>query len=88
MSIRPQLHSLIHEFAAPRFKTVAITDETNLVEHLGFDSVSLVELVVRVEEVFDVEFDDGEMNVNLLTQFASLHALVTSKLAVAPGATA
>lgn len=88
MSIQPQLQRLIREFAAPRFKTAPITEDTHLIEQLGFDSVSLVELIVRIEVEFDIDFDDNEMNVNRFTRYAPLLELITSKLALVPGAPA
>ena len=38
-----------------------IKPNTNLVDDLGFESVSLVELIITIEESFDIEFDDNAM---------------------------
>lgn len=40
--------------------SVSITTESNLREEIGFDSLALAELAVRIEEEFDVDvFEDG-----------------------------
>ncbi|MBR19945.1 MAG: acyl carrier protein [Euryarchaeota archaeon] len=41
-------------------KEDAIKDESNLVEDLGADSLNIVELVMQVEEQFDMEIPDED----------------------------
>jgi acyl carrier protein len=43
-----------------------ITEETHFINDLGADSLTLVELVMRLEEDFDIEISDDEID-NLQT---------------------
>jgi len=40
-----------------------IADDTLLMEELGVDSVSVFEIVVGLEEVYGISFEDDEFNV-------------------------
>lgn len=42
----------------PNYSGVEISEKTNLVNDLGFDSLSLITLLVNIEEEFNVQFDD------------------------------
>ncbi len=54
------------------------TDES-LIESYGIDSISLLELVVGVEEEFGVAIGDDEFDVKLFETVAALSAFVKSK---------
>ena len=44
-------------------KLTNLTEEMNLREDIGFDSLDLAELTVRIEKEFDVDvFEDGLVN--------------------------
>ncbi|MBQ2839954.1 MAG: acyl carrier protein [Oscillospiraceae bacterium] len=37
-----------------------ITEETNIIDDLGADSLDIVELMMTVEEEFDITIEDGD----------------------------
>mgnify|MGYP001171757249 FL=1 len=43
-----------------------VKEDSNFVEDLGFDSLNIVELVMQIEEEFDMEIPDDDAE-NLLT---------------------
>jgi acyl carrier protein len=57
----------------------SIGDEDNLMETLGLDSVSILELVVGLEEVFGVTFEDTEFNIESFQNVASMAAYVRER---------
>ncbi len=38
-----------------------ITDETSLIEDLSYDSIMMIELVIEVEDCFDIEINDEDL---------------------------
>jgi len=52
-----------------------ITDAT-ILENLGFDSLKTVELMVEVEENFDIEFEESDLNTSKIQTVADLENLL------------
>ncbi len=50
----------------------AINAETDLVNDLAFESIRLLELVVYLEEEFDIEFDDENL---VMENFQTIHLI-------------
>ena len=52
--------SAINNILGTNFKPEEIHDGTSLIDDLLFDSITLVQLIVELEEVFNVSLDDIE----------------------------
>lgn len=50
-----------------------INDETKLIEEANLDSMMIVQLIVAIEEKFQIEFNDSE---DLLNSMKDLHSLI------------
>lgn len=57
-----------------------IEDDKSLVDHYDVDSVSLLELVVGIEEEFGVTVEDEEFDVDHFQTVAALATFVRTKL--------
>ena len=74
--IKPRLVELIAmnlEIPASR-----VTDDSSFVDDLGADSLDTVELVMALEEEYDIEIDDEEAEV--LKTFGDVHKFVLQKI--------
>jgi len=56
-----------------------IADDDNLMEKYEIDSVRLFEIVIGLEEIFDISFEDDEFNVEAFQTVTSISDLVRSK---------
>ncbi|OKP84767.1 hypothetical protein A3842_07870 [Paenibacillus sp. P3E] len=56
LNLEEQLISIIKEFK----KGNVTVDDT--LEELGFNSISIIQLVVKIEEKFQIEFSDEELD--------------------------
>lgn len=50
--------------------------EDTLKEDLGLDSLKMAELIVALEEEFDIEFSDSDLDPNALETAGSLYTLI------------
>ena len=62
------LYTIIgNQLSSPR----KLNDNMRLIEDLGFDSLSMMSLIVDLETSYDISFDDAELL--LLTHFLQIH---------------
>ncbi|HCA45972.1 MAG TPA: hypothetical protein DEP45_01075 [Armatimonadetes bacterium] len=54
-------------------------DDENLMENYGIDSVNLFEIVVGLEEQFEISFEDEDFSVDLFANVNSLADFVERK---------
>lgn len=62
MNVEKKLYELIMKYAKVS-KDYEIKMEDDLVYELGMDSLSLVELIVDLEEQFEIEIEEDKMDV-------------------------
>jgi len=75
---RARIKELIVERLFLDISPESIEDETPLSEY-GVDSFLLLELIVAMEEIFGVTFEQSEITAEVLKSVASLAALVDGK---------
>lgn len=57
-----------------------IAEDMKLSEDLGFDSLSLVELIVDLEDRFDIEIDESDLDPGHLKTVGQIYTLVDKYL--------
>lgn len=77
-TLESQLKELIVERLFLDIAPEDIDTDTELSEY-GVDSFLLLELIVALEEVFSVKFEQSDISADVLKSVASLAALVKSK---------
>ena len=77
-SLESQLKQLIVERLFLDIAPEEIETDAPLSDY-GFDSFLLLELIVALEEVFEVKFEQSDITADVLKSVASLAALVKSK---------
>lgn len=55
-------------------------EQFHLINDLGMDSMQVISLVMDIEQEFDFEFDDDEMEIKVICDFKELVKLVEKKL--------
>lgn len=58
--------------------SVPVVEQANLYAHLGFDSLSFIDLLVEIEGAFSIDFDISEMEACL--EVKQLIAMAESKI--------
>lgn len=79
--IEDRLKKMIVQRLFMKIAPEKIEEDKSLIDVYGVDSVSLLELVVGLEEEFAVKIGDREFNVKNFETVAALTAFVQSKLA-------
>jgi acyl carrier protein len=82
-TIEARLRNMIVERLFLKVQPEAIPIDASLMDAFGVDSVSLLELVVGLEEAFGIQLADGDFNVKNFSSVAALREFVRARL---PGA--
>ena len=59
-------------------RAIEISDDFDLVEDLGIDSIEMMELLVKIENIFDVCIPDEKMDTDELRTYENLVEIITS----------
>lgn len=59
---------------------IDINKETNLINDLGFESIMIMELIIKIEETFLFEFSDEEMEIEKIIIVGNLVETIEDKL--------
>ena len=79
--ILAKLKDLVIEVIQLKIAPEAISDTANLFDDCGLDSTSIVDLVVGMEQNFDISIDDDELDVKLFQDLSKLTEFIETKLA-------
>lgn len=77
--LKQQLKEMIVERLFLDVDPAQIGDDENLMEDYEIDSVNLFEIVVGLEEVFEISFEDDDFTVELFATVNSLAEFVDRK---------
>lgn len=72
------LESVEKEFIYVPIKDIKIKDDLYTV---GIDSLNVVKIILALEEEFDIEFDDDDINIENFRNLKSIEQLVVEKTA-------
>jgi acyl carrier protein len=61
--------------------SLVLTGNCRLIDELGLDSISMLELVTAIEEEFDITIDFEELDIEVLNLASSFAALINRKIA-------
>ncbi len=79
-TIEAKLKVMIVERLFLNVRPEEIKTDVSLMEAYGVDSVSLLELVVGLEEAFGIQLDDGDFDVRHFATVAALRDFVAARL--------
>lgn len=57
-----------------------ITERTDLITDLGYDSLKVIQLLSEIEEIFQIEFDINEIDIEKLRSMEMLNELVDKRI--------
>ncbi|MEA3399803.1 MAG: acyl carrier protein [Armatimonadota bacterium] len=77
--LKQQLKEMIVERLFLDVEPAQIADDENLMENYDIDSVNLFEIVVGLEEHFEISFEDEDFSVDLFATVDSLAEYVERK---------
>lgn len=80
MDIDRKLKEIIIEVAYRGVQVSEINDATVLTTDLGFDSVQIISLIVESEAQFKIEIEDDDLDIEKLTIYKNLYAMVFHKV--------
>lgn len=51
----------------------------NFFENLGYDSISIISLIVDIEDEYGIEIDDNYLNINYLNSIENIKKIISNK---------
>ena len=75
-----KLIEIINKYSPNLLVIEDITDELDLVEDLGMDSMSFVQLVIDIEAEFKIEFPDEKLLIDYIKKIKNLRECITNQL--------
>lgn len=70
--VKEKLINIIKETISLEGENLVIDENTNLTNDLNFSSLDFIKLVVKIENEFDIEFDDDFLDFNRFNVFGEL----------------
>ncbi|MCX5886349.1 MAG: phosphopantetheine-binding protein [Proteobacteria bacterium] len=81
VNIENRIKKVIKKRLKLKVNTGEISKDTPLIgKGLGLDSIGVLELVVGLEEEFNIMFEDSELNIELFENIGSLTNYINKKL--------
>ena len=59
MCVHEKLMKIIQDSVSILYENVPIKNDTDIINGLGFDSISIIQLILEIESEFDIQFDDN-----------------------------
>lgn len=76
MDIRERIAIKICNIAGINLEQMDLFKEINLITDLDFDSIKLIELIVILENEFEIEITDEYLDLNIISDFQKLVNLI------------
>ncbi len=73
MEVRADVEKIVCEILD---REVEISDDANLMYDFNMDSIQIMNVVVRLEDQFDIEFEYEDLNIDNLIIFSKLVGMV------------
>lgn len=75
-----QLKRLVLENTLSLEQTEDIGDETDLINDLNYDSIAAIQLIVDIENTFNIEVEDAYLSLEAIAQFGKLKSGILRQL--------
>ncbi len=75
-----KLRSMIKEKMEDLSKDIDGLNDFHLIVDIGYDSLQIISLIVDIEKEFNIEFDDDELDMDLVCQFSELLKMTKQQL--------
>lgn len=78
--LKKELEQMIMQYVEDEYRNVELKEDTSLIDDLGFDSIMLVELMMEIEDEFNISFDEVDELVESFDTVGKLMELVGKML--------
>lgn len=75
-----KLNKILIENGRIKISEEDIFEDSNLINDFGYDSLLIIKLIVEIEEEFNINFEDEELNSTLFLEYKCLVKLVETKV--------
>ncbi|SDG51210.1 acyl carrier protein [Lentzea fradiae] len=76
-----RIRAVLGEVLGDEELAASITDETNIVDDLGLNSIQMINFLLALEDAFDVELEFEELSFSQLESFPAIRQFVMAAMA-------
>lgn len=80
MNIKEKIINILTEVTEGKTSEKKITDETNIIDEVGLDSLQMINFILMLEDNFDLEIDFDEIEYEMFLKFNSLVKFINEKI--------
>ncbi len=80
MDIDKEIKKIIEEYISTDYSISEINDDVSLKNDLGIDSISIIQILILLEDKFNIYFEEDE--INDLREYGKLVKSISQKLGV------
>lgn len=59
-TIKKKIIDIVQQSVSEIYSDVEVTENSHLVNDLGFDSITLMQMIIEIEEAFNIKMDDAQ----------------------------
>lgn len=75
-----KLKEIVIQNAKKKGTEIELTENTNLLKNLGYQSINVVQLMADLEENFNFVFEDDEIDFDVICNFGELSKFIQMKV--------
>ncbi len=80
MNTRERLFKIIKEISNGEVNQWEITDDTDLIEGCNFDSIKIIQMIICIEDEFQIEVEDEDLDLLNITIVSNIIRMIEKKL--------
>lgn len=85
--VESRLNDLIIKHARIRPENRQLDGTIDIIKDLGYNSITLIQLMTKIEEAFGIEFEDVEIHIFLSNEYQKIKNSLLTRLNIEPGKT-
>ena len=77
--IKEKIINILQQTKEEDLSYITFTDQTNIIDEVGLDSLELINFVLQLEDTFEIEIDFEEFDYSLFLKFMDLQYYVEQR---------
>ena len=81
-SFEKELKNLIIKNSILRISESEITDESDIINDFGYNSITIIQIVIDIEREFGIEFEEDDLAIDIIGNYKTLKEYIGKRIPV------